>query len=115
MFGVTTGQDYNIYFINASDVSTVSASASTKTNLTNEDWESLYDTQYVPSVGDLYLIIDAFCVGVELDLNSLSPSWSYFLPTEVPGLIDTMISGGPNRIVSVDITLNVADMTFSTS
>ena len=114
MFGVTTGQDYNVYFINASDVSTVSTSASTKTNLTNEDWESLYDTQYVPSVGDLYLIIDAFRVGVELDLTSLSPSWSYFLPTEVPGPIDTIISGGPNSIVSVSITLNIADMTFST-
>ena len=115
MFEVTTGRDYNINFINASDVSTVSALASTKINLTNEHWESLYDTQYVPNVGDLYLIIDQFCLGVELDLNSSSPSWSYFLITEVPGSTDTIIPGGPNSTVSVNITLNARDMTYSTN
>ena len=113
VFGVTTGHDYDIFFINASDVSTMSALASNKTNLTNEDWESLYDTQYIPSVGDLYLIIDEFCLGVELDLTSSSPSWSYFLPTEVPGPTDNIISGGPNSNVSVNITLDITDMTYS--
>ena len=115
VFELTTGRDYNIYFINASEVSTVRALASTKTNFTNENWESLYDTQYVPSVGDLYLIIDEFCLGVELDLNTSSPNWYYFLTTEVPGSTDQIIPGGPNSTVSVNITLNVTDMTYSTS
>ena len=114
VFELTTGRDYDIYFINASDVSTVRALASTKTNLTNENWESLYDTQYVPSVGDLYLIIDEFCLGVELDLNSSSPSWSYFLTTEAPASTDLIIPGGRNSTVSVNITLNATDMTYST-
>ena len=115
VFELTTGRDYNIYFINASEVSTVRALASTKINLTNENWESLYDTQYVPSVGDLYLIIDEFCLGVELDLNTSSPNWYYFLTPEVPGSTDQIIPGGPNSTVSVNITLNVTDMTYSTS
>ena len=114
VFELTTGRDYNIYFINASDVLIVRALASTKTNLTNENWESLYDTQYVPSVGDLYLIIDEFCLGVELDLNSSSPSWSYFLATEAPASTDLIIPGGPNSTVTVNITLNATDMTYST-
>ena len=115
VFELTTGRDYNIYFINASEVSTVRALASTKTNFTDENWESLYDTQYVPSVGDLHLIIDEFCLGVELDLNTSSPNWYYFLTTEVPGSTDRIIPGGPNSTVSVNITLNVTDMTYSTS
>ena len=114
VFELTTGRDYNIYFINASDVSTVHALPDAKANLTNENWESLYDTQYVPSVGDLYLIIDEFCLGVELDLNSSSPSWSYFLTTEAPASTDLIIPGRPNSTVSVNITLNATDMTYST-
>lgn len=111
VFELTTGRDYSIYFINASEVSTVRALASTKTNLTNENWESLYDTPYVPSVGDLYLIIDEVCLGVELDLSSSSPSWSYLLTTEVPGSTDQIIRGGPNSTVNVNMTLNTTDMT----
>lgn len=116
VFGITTGQDYNIHFINASDVSTVSALASTKSNLTNKDWKSLYDTQYVPNVGDLYLIIDEFCLGVKLDLNSSSPSWSYLPTTELQASPDTFIPGPirPNAsTISVGMILNATDMTYS--
>lgn len=115
MLGVTTGQDYNIHFINASDVSTVNTLASTKSNLTNEKWKSLYDTQYVPNVGDLYLIIDEFGLGVKLNQNSSSPSWSYLLTSELQQT-DTSPVGhiGLNiTTISVDMILNAVDMTFS--
>ena len=114
VFGVTTGQDYSIYLINASDVSTVGALASTKSNLTNGEWASLYDTQYVPSVGDLYLIINGFCLGVELDLNTSAPTWSYFITTEVPGPTNTFIPGWSNSTISVNMFLNPTDMTYKT-
>lgn len=116
MFGVTTGQDYNIYFINASDVSAVSALASSKSNLTNEKWKSLYDTQYVPNVGDLYLIIDEFGLGVKLDLNSSSPSWSYLLIPDLQVSEHTFVPGPirPNTsAISAEMTLNATDMTYS--
>ena len=111
MFGLTAGQDYNIYFINASDVSTVSALASTKSNLTNEEWQSLYDTQYVPSVGDLYLIIDEFCLEVELNLTTYPPTWFFSLTSEVPGPTNKIILGGT---FTVNIALNTTDITIST-
>lgn len=117
MFGVTTGQDYNIYFIDASDVSAVNALAFNRTNLTNYEWKSLYDTQYVPNAGDLYLIIDEFGLGVKLDPSSSSPSWSYLLTTEFQASIDSFIPG-PIRAndseISVDVTLNAEFMTYST-
>ena len=116
MFGVTTGQDYNIHFINASDVLTVSALASIKRNLTNEEWQSLYDTQYVPKACKLYLIIDKFGLGVNLDPNSSSLSWYYLLTTQVLGSTGTYIPGPIwpiNSTISVDITLNAKDMTYS--
>ena len=113
IFEVTTGQDYSIYLINASDVSTVGALASTKSNLTNQEWSSLYDTQYV-SVGDLYLIIDEFCLAVELNWGTSSPTWAYLLAAEVPGPTDTLIPGEPNSTISVNMTLYPADMTYST-
>ena len=114
VFGVTTGQDYSIHFINASDVSTVSTLALTTSNLTNEECESLYDTLYVPNSGKISLIIDEFCLGVSVDLDTLSPSWSYFPPTAIQGPPDTFIPGGPSgSTISVNITLNTKDMTFS--
>lgn len=92
----------------------MSALASTKSNFTNEKWASVYDTQYVPSVGDLYLIIDQFCLGVELHLNKSSPTWSYFLTTEVLGPTDTFIPGWPNSTISVNMFLNPTNMTYKT-
>ena len=117
MFGVTTGQDYNIYVINASDVSAVNALAPTRTNLTKYEWKSLYDTQYVPSAGDLYLVIDEFGLGVKLDPRSSSPNRSYLLTTEFQASIDSFILGPirPNGSeISVDVTLNAEFMTYST-
>ena len=115
MFGVTTGQDYSISFISASDVVTVSALASNHSNLTNEKWQSLYDTKYVPNAGDLYLIIDVVSVGVELEPSTSPPSWTYFLSTEFPGSTDPIIPGGPNITISVDITLDATYQTYSTN
>lgn len=111
MFGLTAGQDYNIYFINASDVSTVSALASTKSNLTNEEWQSVYNTQYVPIVGDLYLIIDEFCLDAELNLATYPPTWFFSLTSEVPGPTNKIILGGT---FTVNIALNTTDITIST-
>ena len=116
MLGVTTGQDYNIHLTNASDVSTVSAWASTKRNLTNEEWQSLYDTQYVPNAGNLYLIIDKFGLGVKLDLYLSSLSWEYLLTTQLQGSTDTYTPGPiwpTYSTISVDVILGAKDMTYS--
>ena len=117
MFGVTTGRDYKIHFINASNRSAVDALAVSQTNLTNHEWQSLYDTQYVPDAGDLYLIIDEFGLGVKLDPSSSSPSWSYLLTTEFQASTDTLIpaSIAPNTSeISVDVTLDAKFMTYNT-
>ena len=117
VFGVTTGRDYNIYFINASDTSNVNALAVFRTNLTNSEWGSLYDTQYVPDAGDLYLIVDKFGLGVTLDPSSSSPSWSYRLAAEFQTSTDTLIPGpvAPKTSeISVDVTLSAEFMTYTT-
>lgn len=116
VFGVTTGQDYKIYFINASHVSTTSAWASTKSNLTNKKWKSLYDTQYVPNVGDLYLIIDEFGLGAKLDLDYSPSNWSYLPTSEIRGAGYPFIPGPiwPHvSNISVDITLDATNIIYS--
>ncbi|KAI4263476.1 MAG: hypothetical protein L6R42_001378 [Xanthoria sp. 1 TBL-2021] len=116
VFGVTTGQDYNIHFINASDVSTVEFLASTKRNLTNGKWQSLYDTQYVSNAGDLHLIIDKFGLGLKLDSNLSSPSWSYLPTSGLEGLTDTFIPGPiwpDSGTISTNMVLSPKDNTYS--
>ncbi|KUJ21272.1 uncharacterized protein LY89DRAFT_730060 [Mollisia scopiformis] len=83
IFEVTTGQHYNIYFVNGSDSSILENLEKTKTKLSNGTWQALYDTQYVPNAGDLYLIIDQFALSAKLDVYS-SKNWSYGIAPQLP-------------------------------
>ncbi|KAL1626212.1 hypothetical protein SLS54_003047 [Diplodia seriata] len=58
IFKITTGQNYTVHFVNASDVSMLSELISSTMELTNKSWISQYDTPYVSEVGDLYLVAD---------------------------------------------------------
>ena len=90
---MTTGQDYNIHFVNASNDVLMNDSASTKSNLTNKEWQSRYDTSYVPDSGDLYLVINETCLNIKLESNSSPPSWSCLAASEPPGPNEQFAAG----------------------
>lgn len=116
VFEVTIGRNYDIHFINATDHSFLNNLASSAKNLTNSQWQSLYDTQYVPDAGDLYLVIDKFGLSPQLtESSSKTFNWSYVLVRNLTGTYDFVeASMPPNKsAVRINITLDAADMTFS--
>lgn len=115
VFEVTIGRNYNIHFVNSSDHTFVNNLASSARNLTNSQWQSLYDTQYVPDAGDLYLVVDKFGLSPQLS-GGASGNWSY-VPvrslTENNDFIDASNQSGISA--STSIALNLTDLTFSLS
>jgi hypothetical protein len=73
IFEVTVGHDYFIHIVNATDASTMRRlNSSTARHLTSKQWQSLYDTKFVPDAGDLYLVATNVSFGVSLDYESRS-------------------------------------------
>lgn len=72
-------------------------------DLSNGTWQALYDTQYVPSAGDLDLIVDKFALLSNLDANL---TWSYELVTHPDNRL-LIFDGPPNKTtINAGIVLN---------
>jgi hypothetical protein len=118
IFEVTTGQYYCIHFVNESDSSLVDTLATSNVYLSNSKWESLYDSQFVPDSGDIYLVIDQFALGASLDLSSENKTWSYIFSPKVNGSAISFIqgpTGGPNNTatsVNVSVVLDATGMGY---
>ncbi|OCK73822.1 hypothetical protein K432DRAFT_472278 [Lepidopterella palustris CBS 459.81] len=65
IFKVTTGNQYNAYFINGANSSATTSLNSTMHNFTNHDWGKVYDAQYVSETSDIYLVVDQVSYSVE--------------------------------------------------
>jgi hypothetical protein len=75
IFPVTTGQEYQINYVQYRSPTFDRLNSSAEYwNLTNSDWQTVYDVPYVAEHGDLFLVYDGVQFDLDYGLQTAGPS-----------------------------------------
>lgn len=106
---MTTGQDYELTFFNASDHNLVKRFNRTQHRMDNAEWMKIYNTKFVSDYGQLSLAIDAVSFEIRLDPRNLS--WHLGVPRAGTDYtwVELHLSRVNNGSFPIDCTVELRD------
>ncbi|CAG8303123.1 unnamed protein product [Penicillium salamii] len=106
IFSVTVGRDYDIGFINDSNVSAVEGYNANHERLENSVWMDKYDTKYSTEYGNLYLVLDHVSFELEFSLSNLT--WQLQKPTGGTSFSWKTIDFPSNDTTELDLDVTIS-------